>query len=80
MEEAFHAVTGGLAGVEADGPRLRKHFGMSADEFNEEIKKHEEDPSYGIVNLGDLDLDELLKEDQMLMAKYVGSWEAWRRQ
>jgi hypothetical protein len=77
MEEAFYEITGGRAGVEADGPRSREYFGMPKEEVNEVVKELSKDPSYGIVNLADISVDELLKEDEMLMAKYVGSWEAW---
>jgi hypothetical protein len=50
---------------------------MPKEEVNEVVKELSKDPSYGIVNLADISVDELLKEDEMLMAKYVGSWEAW---
>jgi hypothetical protein len=79
MEEAFQSITKGLAGVEADGPRLQKHFGMSKEKFNVELQKLDEDPSYGIVNQADVDFDEFIKMGDALMAKYLGSWEQWKK-
>ncbi len=79
MEGAFHQITKGLAGVEADGPRLKKHFGISKGVFNEKFEKLKEDPCYGVVNLSDLSVDELSRSDKSMMSKYVGSWEKWKR-
>lgn len=76
MEEAFRVLTKGRIGVEVDGPRLKEHFGMSKEEFNEEERKRDEDPSVGIVS--GADLVEALKEEESIMLTYVGSWEAWK--
>ena len=40
-EEAFYEITNGRAGVEADGPRLRRHFGMNNEQFDEEVQRLE---------------------------------------
>jgi hypothetical protein len=77
MREAFHEVTGGLAGVDSDWLGLKEHFGMSKERFNEEERKHEEDPSLWIVNLGDAFRAGLMWEESIMLT-YVGSWEAWR--
>jgi hypothetical protein len=77
MKEAFHEVTGGRAGVEADGTRLKEHFGMSKERFNEEERKFEKDPSLGIVSGKDILKAMLKEEEKSIMSTYVGSWEAW---
>jgi hypothetical protein len=33
-----------------------------------------------VVNLAEMGLDELFNADESIMAEYVDSWEAWRRQ
>ena len=78
MEDAFLEITGKQGGVSAEYPRLKEHFGMSKDEYREELRKARDDPSIGIINLADA-WDAMCETEEQLMSGYAGSWERWRR-
>ena len=80
MREAFHEVTGMHGNVDADGPKLKEHFGMSKDGYKEELERFKNDPSAGIISMSDISFDDIMKDRKMIMSNYVNSWDLWRHE
>ena len=73
MKDAFYEVTGMHGNVDADGPKLKEHFGMS----KEELERFKNDPSAGIISMSDISFDDIMKDQKMIMSNYVNSWNLW---
>lgn len=78
MRESFYEVTGMHGNVDAAGSKLKEHFGMSKEEYKEELERFRNDPSAGIVRGSDLSFDDYIARKKMIMPRYVSSWEQWR--
>lgn len=78
MRESFFEVTGVHGNVDSECVRLKEHFGMSKEAYKEELERYKSDPDAGIVSASDLSFDQLMKERNMIMSRYVRSWEQWR--
>jgi len=76
MKAAFEKIVGGLVSVDADGSRLKEHFGMTKEEFKKEEDKQIKDPSKNIYSAADLSFDALFK--RTLMKDYIDGWETWQ--
>jgi hypothetical protein len=80
MEDAYQQITAGRISVEADGPRLSEHFGLSAVEFEQGNQNANQDPSIRVVDLSKVGFEAMFESDNTLMSGYLGSWETWSRQ
>jgi len=76
MKAASKAIIDASVPVRDDGARLIKHFGMDKEQYKKELENHNDDPSSGIVNPNDLDLDSIFKKT--LMKDYQSHWDVWK--
>ncbi|MFW5451480.1 MAG: hypothetical protein ACKE9I_07780, partial [Methylophagaceae bacterium] len=76
MLAAFNHFTRMAGQVTADYPRLPKHFGMTNEEFGDEILRLKNNPPYGIVGVEEL-AQGIIDQRSSIMNGYTGSWIRW---
>ena len=75
MQRVFEQATGATIKMTTDGTRGTSDFGMSKAEFEAEISKHKDDPSFGIVSSDSLRAAISQKPDNS--EGYLSSWRQW---
>ena len=75
MQNAFEQATGTTVKVTTDHARAASHFGMTKGEFEAEISKYKDDPSFGIVSSDSLVAAISQKPDNS--EGYLSSWRQW---
>ena len=75
MQRVFEQATGATIKMTTDGTRGPSDFGMSRAEFEAEILKHQDDPSFGIVSSHSL-IEEISREPDNSQL-YLMSWRRW---
>ena len=75
MQRVFEQATGATIKMTTDGTRTPGDFGMSKAEFEAEILKHQDNPSFGIVSSDSLREAIFQKPDNS--EAYLSSWRRW---
>jgi len=75
MQRVFEQATGAAIKMTTDGTRGPSDFGMSKAEFEAEISKHKDDPSFGIVSSHSF-IEEISREPDRSQL-YLMSWKRW---
>ena len=75
MQRVFEQATGATIKMTTDGTRGTSDFGMSKAEFEAEISKHKDDPSFGIVSSHSF-IEEISREPDNSQL-YLMSWKRW---
>lgn len=75
MQRVFEQATGATIKMTTDGTRTPTDFGMPKPEFEAEVLKHQDDPSFGIVSSGSL--REAISQKPDNSEGYLISWRQW---
>jgi len=75
MQRVFEQATGATIKMTTDGTRGTSDFGMSKAEFEAELSKHKDDPSFGIISSHSF-IEEICREPDSSQL-YLMSWRRW---